>query len=79
MFSLAELFLLVWALGATLVAVYFQHRNKHLLSFVETSQAILIGMVHGTANMKKEANGATFTNLIEGEVTDEIRIQARQG
>lgn len=77
--SIAEVFLIVWALGSTLVAVYFQHKSKQLDTWRQTSQAILIGMINGTAKMNKQANGAVFINLIEGEVTDEIRIQARQG
>jgi hypothetical protein len=78
MFSLAETFLLVWALGATAIAVYSRHKAKQLSAWFETSQAILVGMIEGTAAMKKESNGATFTNLYEGEVTDEIRIKVRQ-
>jgi hypothetical protein len=77
--SMAEVFLMVWALGATLVAVYFQHKYKRAEHFAGVSQVILIGMAEGTAKMIKEKNGATFINLIEGEITDEIRFKTRQG
>ena len=76
--SMAEMFLIVWALGATLIAVYFHHRYKQIDHFAVISQAILVGMAEGTAKMIKESNGATFINLEKGEVTDEIRLKTKE-
>lgn len=42
------------------------------------SQRMLVGLMEGTAQMKKVADGAVFTNLGEDH-NDQIYIKARQG
>jgi len=79
MFSMAELFLLVWALGATLAAVYYQHHHKQATKFVHTAQRLFIGLIIGTAIMRKNGRGgASFLNHEDGELTDEIRVEVGQ-
>jgi len=80
MFSMAELFLLVWALGATLIAVYYQHQLEEANKFVFVAQRLFVGLIIGTAAMiKDKRGGASFVNHEDGELTDEIRIQVGQG
>lgn len=80
MFSMAELFLLVWALGATFIAVYYQHHLKEANKFVLIAQRLFVGLIIGTAKMIKDRQGgASFVNHEDGELTDEIRIEVGQG
>ena len=80
MFSMAELFLLVWALGATLIAVYYQHHLKEANKFVLIAQRLFVGLIIGTAKIVKDKQGgASFVNHEDGELTDEIRIEVGQG
>jgi hypothetical protein len=80
MFSMAELFLLVWALGATLIAVYYQHHLKEANKFVLIAQRLFVGLIIGTAKIiKDKEGGASFVNHEDGELTDEIRIEVGQG
>jgi hypothetical protein len=80
MFSMAELFLLVWALGATLIAVYYQHHLKEANKFVLIAQRLFVGLIIGTAKIiKDKQGGASFVNHEDGELTDEIRIEVGQG
>jgi len=78
MFTAGEWFLLTWAGGATVLAVWFQHRLARLRRATLVQHAILVGFMHGTTVMTKRSNGATFTNITEEE-HNEIRIEARQG
>jgi hypothetical protein len=77
--SIAEMFLMVWALGATCIAVYFQHKFKHAYGDVMALVAMLIGIAAGTTKMEKKAGHAVFTNSLNGEITDEVHIETRQG
>lgn len=80
MFSMAELFLLVWALGATLIAVYYQHHLQEANKFVLIAQRLFVGLIIGTAKIiKDKEGGASFVNHEDGELTDEIRIEVGQG
>lgn len=80
MFSMAELFLLVWALGATLIAVYYQHHLREANKFVLIAQRLFVGLIIGTAKIiKDKQGGASFVNHEDGELTDEIRIEVGQG
>lgn len=80
MFSMAELFLLVWALGATLIAVYYQHHLNEANKFVLIAQRLFVGLIIGTAKIiKDKQGGASFVNHEDGELTDEIRIEVGQG
>jgi len=80
MFSMAELFLLVWALGATLIAVYYQHHLNEANKFVLIAQRLFVGLIIGTAKIiKDKEGGASFVNHEDGELTDEIRIEVGQG
>jgi hypothetical protein len=80
MFSMAELFLLVWALGATLIAVYYQHHLREANKFVLIAQRLFVGLIIGTAKIVKDKRGgASFVNHEDGELTDEIRIEVGQG
>lgn len=80
MFSIAELFLLVWALGATLIAVYYQHHLQEANKFVLIAQRLFVGLIIGTAKIiKDKQGGASFVNHEDGELTDEIRIEVGQG
>jgi len=77
---MAELFLLVWALGATLIAVYYQHHLKEANKFVLIAQRLFVGLIIGTAKIiKDKQGGASFVNHEDGELTDEIRIEVGQG
>jgi len=77
---MAELFLLVWALGATLIAVYYQHHLKEANKFVLIAQRLFVGLIIGTAKIiKDKEGGASFVNHEDGELTDEIRIEVGQG
>ena len=79
MFSMAELFLLVWALGATLIAVYYQHHLKEANKFVLIAQRLFVGLIIGTAKIVKDKQGgASFVNHEDGELTDEIRVEVGQ-
>ncbi len=80
MFSMAELFLLMWALGATLIAVYYQHHLREANKFVFIAQRLFVGLIIGTAKIVKDKQGgASFVNHEDGELTDEIRIEVGQG
>jgi hypothetical protein len=78
MFSSAELFLLSWASIATVLAVYYHSHFKRAHVLVEVSSRIFMGIAEGSTVMTKTATGVVFTNSDE-EITDEIRIQNRQG
>ena len=76
--QVGELFLLVWALGATGLAAVFhtKFRRAQRSSFI--AHMMLIGLSKGSATMKKVGNTAVFTNSDE-DSESEIRIQTRQG
>jgi len=78
MLSAAEMFLLVWALGATFAAVLFQHRMTRARGSALIAHMMLVGLANGTARFKKVGNATIFTNSDE-EADSEIRIEARQG
>lgn len=78
MFSSAELFLLSWASVATVLAVYYHTKLKYVQSMMQVSSRIFMGIAHGSTVIKKTPDGVVFTNVDE-EITDEIRIQNRQG
>jgi hypothetical protein len=79
MFSMAELFLLMWALGATLIAVYYQHHLREANKFVFIAQRLFVGLIIGTAKIVKDKQGgASFVNHEDGELTDEIRVEVGQ-
>lgn len=77
MFSMAEMFLMVWALGATLAAVYFHHHYKRTAWAARTAHMMLIGLISGSTKIEKTPKGAIFTNLEEAE-DDEICIEIRE-
>lgn len=78
MFSVAEWFLLTWAMLATACMGYYQHQCMRANRMTVISQRMLVGLMEGTAQMKKVADGAVFTNLGEDH-NDQIYIKARQG
>lgn len=74
--SYGEIFLLVWALGATVFAVLCQHVCSRFMLRTRVAETMLIGFVEGTARMVKEKDGARFVNVVEdGE--DEIFFRRR--
>ena len=74
--SYGEIFLLVWALGATAVAVISRHRRNIYERRSMIAEMVLIGFIDGTARMIKEQDGARFVNVAEdGE--DEIFFRRR--
>jgi len=76
---MAELFLLMWALGATLIAVYYQHHLREANKFVFIAQRLFVGLIIGTAKIVKDKQGgASFVNHEDGELTDEIRVEVGQ-
>lgn len=77
MFSMAEMFLMVWALGATVVAVYFHHHCKEARWAAHMAHVVLIGMLDGATKIQKTPEGAIFTNSQEDE-DDEISIEIRE-
>jgi hypothetical protein len=76
--SIAEWFLLVWALGATFMAVMYQHRCRRARHVSFMAHMMLVGLAKGTANMTHQGNVAVFINSDE-EYESEIRIETRQG
>jgi hypothetical protein len=77
MFSIAEMFLMVWALGATVVAVYFHHHYKRQAWQAHMAHVILVGLLSGATKMEKTSRGAKFTN--QEDEDDEISIEIREG
>lgn len=74
--SYGEMFLLVWALGGTAVAVISRHRRNIYERRSMIAEMMLIGFIKGTARMVKEQDGARFVNVAEdGE--DEIFFRRR--
>jgi hypothetical protein len=74
--SYGEMFLLVWALGGTAVAVISRHRINIYERRSMIAEMMLIGFIEGTARMIKEQDGARFVNVAEdGE--DEIFFRRR--
>lgn len=74
--SYGEIFLLVWALGATVVAVVSKHKRSMYRKRSMVAEMMLIGLIEGTARMIKERDGARFVNVVEdGE--DEIFFRRR--
>lgn len=74
--SYGEIFLLVWALGATAVAVVSKHKRSIYRRRSMIAEMMLIGMIEGTARMIKEKDGARFVNTVDdGE--DEIFFRRR--
>lgn len=74
--SMAEWFLLIWAMCATFMAVrnqyYFQRARR--ASYI--AHMMLVGLSKGTAKMEKVGNTAVFINSDE-DSESEIRIQTR--
>lgn len=69
--SYGEIFLLVWALGATAVAVIARHKIRQYEVRSMVSEMMLIGFIEGSARMIKEKDGVRFVNVADdGE--DEI-------
>ena len=76
--SYGEVFLLVWALGATAVAVVVHHRAKRYRIFEMIAEQMLIGLLKGTATMvKTPTGGAKFINRVE-ENEDVIVLEPRR-
>ena len=74
--SYGEIFLLVWALGATAVAVISKHRVRHYERRSVISEMMLIGFIEGSARMIEEKDGVRFVNVADdGE--DEIYFRRR--
>jgi hypothetical protein len=74
--SYGEMFLLVWALGSTAVAVISRHRRNVYERRSMIAEMMLIGFIEGTARMVKEQDGARFVNVAsDGE--DEIFFRRR--
>jgi hypothetical protein len=76
--GIADLFLLLWALSATVFAVYFHTLAERRDNEKIILEIMLIGLMEGTAKMHKTNKGAIFTNQV-GDDIDEISIEARQG
>lgn len=74
--SYGEIFLLVWALGATAVAVLCKHVGAKFLFRARVAETMLIGFIEGTTRMIQEKDGARFINTVDdGE--DEIFFRRR--
>lgn len=74
--SYGETFLLIWALGATAVAVVVNHHHKQHIRRMMIAELMLVGFIEGTARIIKEKDGMRFVNLLDdGE--DEIYFQRR--